>query len=137
VTFAPLSTGSFPSALTITSNAYGQSSTTVVLNGYGTFPAGISATKTDNNFLSCFPNPFSGAINIKLNLLTGQAVHFELTDASGSVLYILDRIVPAGTRIFESSEFWPASIGLPDGIYFIKVISEKMTGIEKIVKVGR
>jgi hypothetical protein len=135
VTFAPLTEGSFPSTLTIFHNAPGQGNITIDLSGNATFPVGLSGSKTDNHFFTCFPNPFSEAINLELNLSKEQAVCFELLDASGTVLYNSLKHVPAGLRHLESTQIWPSSVNLPEGIYFIRIISEANTGVTKIVKV--
>lgn len=135
VTFAPLTIGSFPSTLTIFSNAYGQNSTTIELNGYATFPVGLSATEDDNSFFNCFPNPFSTGFIIDLHLVHEQTVHFELSDAAGASLFRIPKVVPAGVQHLESTELWPASTDLPNGIYFIKIVSGKITAVKKIVKV--
>jgi hypothetical protein len=43
--------------------------------------------------------------------------------------------LPAGILHFESTGMWPASIDLPGGVYFMKIFSEKITAVRKIVKV--
>jgi photosystem II stability/assembly factor-like uncharacterized protein len=135
VTFAPLMEGSYPSTLTIFHNAPGQGNITVNLTGYATFPVGTAGNKTDYDLFNCFPNPFSETTNIELNLLMEQKVHFDLMDAAGTSLYTKFKVVPAGIQHFESDVLWPASVNLPEGIYFLRVISEKITGVSKIVKV--
>lgn len=134
VTFAPLTIGAFPSTLTIYSNAHGQSTTNIELNGYATFPVGLSDYKADNNFLTCFPNPFSTFINIELSLLKEQNVQFELMDATGTQIYKYLKVFPAGLQHLESTELWPESVNLPAGIYFLRIITEKTAVFRKIVK---
>jgi hypothetical protein len=136
VTFAPMTEGIYTSTLSIYSNAPGQNITEIILNGYATFPVGLTGTKAVNDFFNCYPNPFSESFNVDINLTTEQTVYFQLLDGTGNLLYNSCKNFPAGIQHFESPKIWPASTNLPKGIYFMKIFSDKIAEVRKIVKLS-
>jgi photosystem II stability/assembly factor-like uncharacterized protein len=135
ITFAPLTEGTFPSTLTIYHNAPGQGNITIDLNGHAIAPVGVSGNNGGKDFLNCYPNPFSTAFKINLCLLKEQTIFFELLDATGTLIYTDHKVLPAKLVHLESTDLWPATVNLPEGIYFLRVISEKTASVMKIIKV--
>ena len=135
VTFAPTIPGSFPATLSICHNAPGQDTVRIDLLGNATFPVGISGNKAGNDLFRCYPNPFSSTFFIDINLPAEQMVCFQLLDATGNLLCNSNSFIPSGLQHLESTEIWPSLVNHNEGIYLLRIISEQITIVKKIVKV--
>jgi hypothetical protein len=57
-------------------------------------------------------------------------------NSTGTLLYTTSKVVSAGLQHFESAAIWPALGDLPEGIYYLRVISDRSTGVKRIIKIG-
>ena len=83
--------------------------------------------------LKVFPNPTHGNFSI-LNLTEikdFQSVEIELVDLQGRVIYVAQK-----TEGWLSNEAWKINVSeIANGVYFLKIYSEKQRAVFKIVKI--
>lgn len=78
--------------------------------------------------ISIFPNPNSGTFTVELPVVATESMLLRVTDLLGKV--VLSKKTELGKETQTIQTF-----GLPDGLYFLQVISEgKVIGVEKFVK---
>jgi hypothetical protein len=81
-----------------------------------------SLTQTESEYVSIFPNPTSGRINVSLNSLTGKTAIIEISNLEGDV--ILKNAFNSGIRINLGDQ--------TKGMYFIKLIFDNKIIIRKV-----
>jgi hypothetical protein len=82
-----------------------------------------------NNAVRIYPNPVTGdAVNVELNLTKEQEVTISVLDVNGKVISSETIMVNAGLS-FNRVELNT----LMQGVYFIKVVGDKLNTIEKLV----
>jgi hypothetical protein len=91
-------------------------------------PTIIPSTEPDGNSM-VYPNPGSGKFTVSLKNHEGEKVIFILTDQSGNILLVKNiRNVKTDEEIsLDISQF-------SDGIYFIKIVGDKLLYVDKIIK---
>ena len=81
--------------------------------------------------LSLSPNPAGNQVQLTFNMANAGKVQVILYNLSGNVLYKVERQYDAGIR---SELIHLDELNIPQGIYFVKVITEGMQGIQKLMK---
>jgi photosystem II stability/assembly factor-like uncharacterized protein len=135
VTFTPTTEGSYPSILSVYSNAPGQSITNIILKGYANFPVGMTIITQDKDFIQCYPNPFGETLNIKIHLETAQMISLQLFDASGKLAASCDKMIPAGTHEYEIHSLLPSSGIMDKGVYYLKIVTGNTIMTKKIIRI--
>ena len=106
------------------------------LSNWGTDVTGMILTTTvgtpelpENNSIRIYPNPVAGdAVNVELNLTKEQEVTISVLDVNGKM--ISSETIPVNAGIsFNRIEL----NNLQQGVYFIKVLGDKLNTIEKLV----
>ncbi|HYV92820.1 MAG TPA: T9SS type A sorting domain-containing protein [Chitinophagales bacterium] len=83
-----------------------------------------------NDAISVYPNPFSNQVNILWNSFADASAVIQLADITGRILIDKQLSLVQGANLISLSEL-PS---LPDGIYFIHIISGREVRSEKLVK---
>jgi hypothetical protein len=99
-------------------NCSNSASVTIYVDKCTGLEEGTGLTRT-----SVYPNPTSGVVTVQLS--QGDRELLELTDISG-------RVIIRSSEIDNSAQFDLS--GLSNGIYYLKVRSEAMTEVIKVVK---
>ena len=106
------------------------------LSNWGMDVTGMILTTTvgtpelpENNSIRIFPNPVTGdAVNVELNLTKDQKVTISVHDVNGKM--ISSETIPVNKGIsFNRIELY----NLQQGVYFIKVLGDKLNTIEKLI----
>lgn len=86
---------------------------------------GIKSVSGDAGFkLTVYPNPATDKLNIELDVLDENKIHVSIENILGQVVY-------SNTIETKKSEIDISNI--KDGVYFVKVKSQKGTRVEKII----
>lgn len=95
----------------------------------------LNNTIESSNSLVCYPNPFSDCVNIKVhNILQNSRVNIEIINSSGQLLTVLyDGIFNDFDNVFKWNGTDSNGHTLPNGIYFVKFISDEETVTKKIL----
>ena len=102
-------------------------------NQYSGIPTAVDdfvlyANLKSNNKFEAFPNPFSTAIKLQLNLNDREWVSINIYDASGNkIRTVIEDVLPKQQHIFT---FY--ADGLPNGMYYCKVLTNDFSVTEKI-----
>ena len=94
----------------------------------------IPSIKTSNKVSSAlgikaYPNPTIGLINLELEGVESKSFRLQLMDVTGRVVYDLEQEKDLEHTVsFDFNE-----LGLTTGIYYIALISESRTKVEKII----
>jgi Concanavalin A-like lectin/glucanases superfamily/Secretion system C-terminal sorting domain/HYR domain/PKD domain len=84
--------------------------------------------KANRMRLSIFPNPNTGIFTVELPEMATPSLTFRITDLAGKVVLEKRAEVGKATQTLETAL-------LPDGLYFLQVLSEgKILGVNKFVK---
>jgi dienelactone hydrolase len=81
--------------------------------------------------LALSPNPASNQVQLTFKLANAGKVQVVLYNLSGNVLYKIEKQFDAG---LQSELIHLNELNIPQGIYFVKVISEGTQGIQKLMK---
>lgn len=84
-----------------------------------------------NDIIQAWPNPFSDVLNFRINLPNSDNVSVELSAVSGVVVYKQEFAINGNSADIDISLIVNK---LPNGIYFLKVLSSKNIEIEKLIK---
>jgi hypothetical protein len=90
---------------------------------------GIPENINSNLKLKTWPNPFSTAINISFELENSTNVNIEIFDITGK---IVDQVI--NQKIAKGNQFINWQPKLSQGIFFVKIMTDKRIEIMKIVK---
>lgn len=85
--------------------------------------AGINNME-NNTSVSIFPNPATSSIHISLNAKINKPYELSLFKSDGTNIFTKQKLSREEEIDFS---------GLPDGVYFVKIISETFSKIEKVV----
>ena len=99
-----------------------------IVGGDGTIPT-IDLQKGIND-VNIYPNPFTENILVKFNLFEKTNLHCELLTVDGKSIFNFSSEHYPGSNTFEI----PNLEKLSQGIYFLKIKTEKETVIKKVVK---
>ena len=80
--------------------------------------------------LECYPNPFQGSTTVSYNLPQNGMVSIAVFDNTGREVIILENEVTKGKGEYQL-EF--NAINLPNGIYFIKLVSDQYNATRKLI----
>lgn len=88
-----------------------------------------ASVPTGLRILGNYPNPFNPSTKVDFELPSASLVKFDLYNAAGErVMTLSEQQFPAGTHSFD------LSVGaINSGVYFLKITSEKGTGVVKVV----
>jgi hypothetical protein len=91
--------------------------------------AGISSTKQESDFFTCFPNPFQSALTLSISNKKGSAYSLSVRSMIGKELFKLSDIVESNGYIKTlDCDF------LPEGVYFMELILDGNRNLKKLVK---
>ncbi len=91
----------------------------------------VETTESEPDLVTCYPNPFSGSMQISLSNNSGQVSSIDVYDISGKPVRSFSNFATGENRITWNGKNNSGS-DLPSGIYFISV--QKGTG-KKVIKV--
>lgn len=81
--------------------------------------------------LKVFPNPFSQQLKLFYRATTSQPVQLQLIDAAGRITRNW-RLAPSGNYGYFS---WQQNVeGLPNGVYFLRLIQGKESHVVKVIR---
>jgi len=84
-----------------------------------------------NSIVTVGPNPFTNQLNIDINIDSAETIRVELSDISGNILVVRSYdISNSSKKITLVDGINPLS----SGVYFLKVVTTKITNITKVVK---
>lgn len=91
--------------------------------------AGISSTKQESDFFTCFPNPFQSALNLSISNKKGSAYSLSVRSMIGKELFKLSDTVESNGYVKTlDCDF------LPEGVYFMELILDGNLNVKKLVK---
>jgi hypothetical protein len=91
--------------------------------------AGITSTKQESDFFTCFPNPFQSTLNISIPNKKGSAYSLSVRSMIGQELLKLSDTVESNAYVKTlDCKF------LPEGIYFIELTLDGNRNVKKLVK---
>ncbi|NLL27431.1 MAG: T9SS type A sorting domain-containing protein, partial [Bacteroidales bacterium] len=79
----------------------------------------------ENSAITIYPNPNKGNFSLDFNNINGK-VSYQIIDTKGSVIVSNNSFVDGNAMI-------EVSLDLASGVYFVKVITETQSLIEKLV----
>ena len=86
----------------------------------------------ENVGCSIYPNPVRNTLNVNLNIKNSEEVNIILYDISGHAIFETGKLTyPAGQHTINMDK---SSVGLPTGVYSIKVMSQTNAESFKIIK---
>ncbi len=93
-----------------------------------------SKVVNSNENVGCnvYPNPFRNILNVNLNIKNSEEVNIILYDISGHAIFETGKLTyPAGQHTIYMDK---SIVGLPTGVYIIKVMSQTNAESFKIIK---
>ena len=108
--------------------AYQPGDENIVLETATTGTEDIPLSKTD---LSVFPNPTSTNVTIRFNLVDAEKINIEIFDYQG----VMVQKAVSNQRFEKGQNEWQVKTNdLPNGVYFVKISSDKTYGVQQFVK---
>ena len=99
----------------------------------------ISTRKTDN-IMSVYPNPFTEIITVKFNIDKASKVYIPVIDQTGKIVQTLSSgqiDLPPGTHKMKWNGKDNNGNQLPQGVYFIRLITNEFSYVKKSVLMNR
>jgi hypothetical protein len=91
--------------------------------------AGITSTKQESDFFTCFPNPFQRAINLSISNKKGSAYSLSVRSMIGQELLKLSDTVESNAYVKTlDCDF------LPEGLYFMELTLDGKRNVKKLMK---
>ena len=108
--------------------AYQPGDENIVLETATTGTEDTPLSKTD---LSVFPNPTSTNVTIRFNLVDAEKINIEIFDYQG----VMVQKAVSNQRFEKGQNEWQVKTNdLPNGVYFVKISSDKTYGVQQFVK---
>lgn len=84
----------------------------------------------NDNLIAAYPNPFRGQLEVEINIDSSENISVELINLAGIV------VLSKNFSLANNKKFTLTSglSSLPQGIYFLKVVTKHKTAVVKIVK---
>ena len=84
-----------------------------------------------DSFINAYPNPFTNKIEVAIDIDSAEAISFELFSLSGSIVLSEVHSASNDNNTIQLSN----NVGLlPQGVYFLKVITTNKTAVVKLIK---
>jgi len=84
--------------------------------------------------LGIYPNPTNGAVKVSFDLQTVQNVSFEVFNATGQLVYVVNDVAyNAGSQLISWDGESNTGSVINSGYYFVKVSSANLTAVKKLV----
>jgi hypothetical protein len=96
---------------------------------YYSTTAGLNDYNALDNSIQLYPNPASDMINIELKNPERQEIKIELLSSTGKIVHKINEIMSSG-NVKKSIDL----TNIPDGIYFLRILSDQETINRKIIK---
>lgn len=100
-------------------------------NGADSILTSIEPPSYGDELISVSPNPFSNRLNVYINIDSAENISIEIINMAGEiVLYRQYKI----TKFDKSFELTSGLNSLPQGLYFLKIVTNNRTSVVKIIK---
>jgi hypothetical protein len=104
----------------------------IVLDSTAISTASIDIIPRKNLEINCFPNPAKSKIFIEFVISEAEELNIEIFDSSGE---LVKRIATNQQFIEGNNKLEASTHDLVSGLYYIKVSSNKLYGVQKILKI--
>lgn len=100
-------------------------------NGADSILTVITPPSYNELLITAIPNPFSNNLHVEVNIDSAETVSVELISLAGEVVI---RMTYDLTKFDNSFDLSTGIVSLPQGIYFLKVVTKNKTAVLKVFK---